>query len=332
MPQPPRTVLHATRVSLGWTQSELASAVGVSQSQVSLLESGEPLSGSDLITITNIAATFDVAVELLMQPAPDPRVTHSLQASLPRGARNQFLASVTLAHAHVNLLLGSRPHSTVREPDLHSLPRDFAERLRRRWAFPPGPVSGLLRALEAHGIVCIYRDLTPVRTAALASVSASGQSLLFLNTQSTNVELAWAVAHELGHLVFGGEPSKHGERDADAFAAALLMPAHDLLADDSLLGGLPLGDSAANWGVPPRALARRLREIRKVTDLQFRDLVREHNDSADYSGRSSLLGAPAILANAVRGMGGSSPAARRMLLPPQALRGDYLAGSRSAGR
>jgi len=317
--------MEAARVLRGLTQADLGEAVGVSQRTISQIEIRASRAEPGLTR--TIATALGFPVDLFEQPDPSPRIGHVLRASLPRTARNDFLASVTMANAHANLLLGPHAANILRDPDGYAHPHDFAARLRRRWALPTGPVTRLIPTLEAQGIVCIYRDLTPIRTPALISTTERGQTLLFLDAGATRVELAWGIAHELGHRVFGEEPLKKGENDADAFAAAFLMPGRELLDDDELRVGLDLALAATAWGVRPRALAQRLRELNRITDLQFRALVHDAKALPEVDGRTSLIGVPAALADAVRCMGGSHAAARQAHLTTEELRRDYLARS-----
>ncbi|MBT2496212.1 ImmA/IrrE family metallo-endopeptidase [Microbacterium sp. ISL-59] len=325
MPQPPRSVMQAARVMHGWTQTDLGKAAGLSQWTVSQIESREQ--PPEPAVVDAIAAALAIPRELMAQPDPSPRILHAFKASLPRTARNLFLASVTMAHAHVSLLARTTLTGVLRDPDGYTHPHDFAERLRRRWLLPAGPINKLLPELEAHGIICIYRDLTAITSNAVLSSSEGGQYLMFLDSSASKTDLAWAIAHELGHLTFVDELSEEPERDADMFAAGFLMPGRDVRDDDTLRPDLDLASAADRWGVRPRVLAQRLRDLKTITDLQFRDLVRQTRTLPEAAGRRSLLATPTLLADSVKGVGGSRSAASRALLTVQDLRKDYLARS-----
>lgn len=187
------------------------------------------------------------------------------------------------------------------------------------------PINKLIPILEAHDIVCGYRDLTPLSTAALASTAASGRTVMLLDTNATRIDLAWAIAHELSHLAVTDVPSKQDETAAEAFAAAFLMPETEILADDALRPVLDLSAVAEAWGVRPRVLAQRLRDLRRVTDAQFRQFVHQASEQAEHPGRRSLLGSPATIADAVSAAGGSHRAAPPALLSTDELRRGYLA-------
>lgn len=192
---------------------------------------------------------------------------------------------------------------------------------------PTGPVQCLLPTLEAHGIVCIYRNLSALRIPALLTTAEHGQTLLFLDSSAPQIKLAGAIVHELGHWALGDQRPTGVESDADAFAAAFLMPGREVINDKTLGPGLDLAQAATIWGVPTRALARRLRELRQITERQLRDLIRDTKELGANEGRKALLGAPSTLVETVRSAGGSHAAASKAFLSVEQLRNDYLARS-----
>lgn len=104
--------------------------------------------------------------------------------------------------------------------------------------------------LESLGIVCVYRDLRQLGVSALSSTAEGDRVLMLLHSDAGTLDLAWAVAHELGHLLFTGDPAKDEELHADAFAAAFLMPGREVLGDPKLGPDVDLADAAATCGCP----------------------------------------------------------------------------------
>lgn len=323
--QPPRTLLEATRILRGVTQSDLAAALGVTQSMVSLLQSGTQRAPAALVT--DIAAMLDMPEGLLRRPSPAPHIGHLLRPSLPRMALNMVLAEVTMAHAHVDLLLDSVPADLDSKP--HGDPDELAQELRERWTVASGPISGMISTLEEHGITCVYRHLSDLGVAAISSTAASGRTLMFIDTAASRLEVAWSLAHELGHLVLTSDPSKDQEARADAFASAFLLPESNLRADDSLGSSMSLGAEASRYGVRPRQLALRLRDLKMITQTQFRQLIHEATEIGEEQPKSTMLGRPWALADRAREAGGSRRAAPPAFLTAEELRQRYLARSQS---
>ncbi|MEV8095232.1 XRE family transcriptional regulator [Kitasatospora sp. NPDC085879] len=151
---------------------------------------------------------------------------------------------------------------------------EAANLVRARWGLGHAPIGNMLHLCEAHGarVFSLSRDCTEVDA---FSFWDRGMPFMLLNTSKTAERSRFDAAHELGHLVLHGEEQiPHGpdaEAEAHRFAAALLMPASDVLAR------APKGPSTAwilqakrHWKVAAMALAHRLHELGLSTDWQYR--------------------------------------------------------------
>lgn len=108
-----------------------------------------------------------------------------------------------------------------------------AELVRTRWGLGVAPISDMVHLLEAHGVrvFSLSRDCPEMDA---FSFWDRGVPFVLLNTEKTAERGRFDAAHELRHLVLHGEEQvPHGpqaEGEAHRFAAALLMPAADVLA------------------------------------------------------------------------------------------------------
>ncbi|MFF1491492.1 ImmA/IrrE family metallo-endopeptidase [Streptomyces sp. NPDC058304] len=96
-----------------------------------------------------------------------------------------------------------------------------------------------------------------------------------LSTEKTAERGRFDAAHELGHLVLHGEEQvPHGpqaEGEAHRFAAALLMPAADVLAYAPRNPSTNwILQAKRRWKVAAMALAHRLHELNLTTEWQYR--------------------------------------------------------------
>jgi Zn-dependent peptidase ImmA (M78 family) len=102
---------------------------------------------------------------------------------------------------------------------------------------------------------------------------------MFLNTRTTAERGVFDVAHELGHLLLHrhGEPvGRDYERDADTFAAALLMPEAAIRAEAPRLATIStIAAMKQRWRASVAALARRMRELGLITKWQYEHLTIE---------------------------------------------------------
>lgn len=318
-------MLEAVRVSGGWTQAELSAASGVSQTVISQIESGSREPSAE--ALARLASPLGVATALLSLPCPAPSIRHALQVSLPARAVRKLEADLALAHARI-ARIGGVPDTSVPRWAFDSrthFSSDRAHALRRAWDVPRGPVPDLVEMLEEHGVVCVFRDLAPVRVAALSSTAAGYPTVMFVDPAASATAARWALAHELGHLTLHDESAQAHESSADDFAAELLIPRRQLR------GELPgdMASTAASWGVP---LSRAIRAAEGAGAISASAARRERSQAV--AEESSRLPGPTWIADAVRRRTRApgeplAHVAGDAFLSVADLRRDYLAGSRS---
>jgi Zn-dependent peptidase ImmA (M78 family)/transcriptional regulator with XRE-family HTH domain len=165
-------------------------------------------------------------------------------------------------------------------PDLGGVsPETAAGALRAEWAVGQGPIGNLVHLLEAHGarVLSLARDC---RDLDAFSFWRRDQPFVFLDTSKSAERSRWDAAHELGHLALhrsaSGE-SKHREREADDFAAALLLPAQEIATvRHGSLGLEDLRRLKIAWGVSTVAYIRRIYEVdESVSEWTYRSLMVE---------------------------------------------------------
>lgn len=100
------------------------------------------------------------------------------------------------------------------------------------------------------------------------SIRREGMYLVLYNEHSTRQRLNWTLAHEVGHILLGhiGEEGAHLEREADAFAAALLCPTVAVRYLEHQ-NGHPLSEKelCATFPISREAARRRAEELRRTS-------------------------------------------------------------------
>jgi Zn-dependent peptidase ImmA (M78 family)/transcriptional regulator with XRE-family HTH domain len=274
-----RQMIVLARESRGFTQQELADALGVNQSYICKIESG--LLNVSAEYLEKIATTLKYPTEFFCQPDEVRGVGsacnyHRKRESLARRDWYQITARLNILRLHASKLL--RGVKTEHENRFHYLdcdefpcPEEAAMLIRHYWKLPNGPVMNLVGEIENAGGI-VY--LLPFGTDKLDAISQSVQGsppLFLVNSEIPGDRLRFTLAHELGHIIMHSRsPSEEAERDADRFAAAFLMPEDDI-SDD--LEDISIKKAASvlkpYWKVAISALLRRAKDLEKITPNQY---------------------------------------------------------------
>jgi Zn-dependent peptidase ImmA (M78 family) len=266
--------IRQARELRGLTQAELANGLNVNQSAIAHVEAGL-YGGDDLLSAIAFQTGFPPA--FFQDPYVEDFPLGSLQfrahASMTRRDRLQ-----AYRYAQTLFELFRRMSHRVKRPEVR-LPRAAhdpitAARLTRS-AFglsPETPIPHLINSAEHAGVVVLG---LPVRLDGREAFSTwvGDLPVIALSADRPGDRLRFNVAHELGHLVLHQTmigSGAHPERQADAFAAELLMP--QMAMFNELVPPITLTSLAkwkVRWRVSMQALARRARDLRIITERQY---------------------------------------------------------------
>ncbi|MFD6752688.1 helix-turn-helix domain-containing protein [Micromonospora gifhornensis] len=274
----PRMVTLA-RESAGLTQSSLAHLAGISQGLISKIENGFEVPQENILGA--LAHSCDVPPDFFFQSDEllgDGLVDfyHKKRLTLPVKPlkKANALANVRRLEA-IRLLRTLEFDSVVRfpvcAPDEEWTPEAAAQMVRATWRVPPGPMPNLVALIEATGVPVFIADLGHEKLSAICMPGIAGKHVIVLNDMLPPSARRFALAHELGHLVMhNGYASEDMERDADAFASALLMPAYDIRRDLQGLKFRDLGQLKMRWRVSMAALIKRAQDLGAISERQCR--------------------------------------------------------------
>ena len=168
-------------------------------------------------------------------------------------------------------------------PDLSDLePEEAAATLRREWGLGNAPIPNIIHLLESKGIR-VFSLAEETREVDAFCTWHEGKPFVFLNTMKSAERSRFDAAHELGHLVRDVYTMQHGqahgpemERQADAFAAAFLMPRESVAANQPPAYTINyLIKLKHYWGVSLAALAYRFNSLGLVSEWNYRSLCIE---------------------------------------------------------
>jgi Zn-dependent peptidase ImmA (M78 family)/transcriptional regulator with XRE-family HTH domain len=276
--------LTMARELAGLRKRDLADAIGRTAAAVSQYELGQSRPSGE--TLDRCADTLDVPVSFFTTGRPHLRLDtasahfRSLRSTTAH-QRQQALAHVELLWELVDALdhvvelppvdlglpLGMRPGE----------PAATADMVRKAWGVPTGPVVHLVRRLETRGIVLTQLPGVDAETIDAFSAALHGRPMIILSHKGNPMRQRFSVAHELGHLLLHPEPapgSRVHEREANTFAAELLMPAAEIR--DRLptpVDITALKETADGYGVSVAALAYRGKDLGVYSESTLRRVM-----------------------------------------------------------
>jgi Zn-dependent peptidase ImmA (M78 family)/transcriptional regulator with XRE-family HTH domain len=314
--------LTLARWAAGLTRRALAEQVGLSPASITQYEAGnttpQPQTVAQIGLALGVPRSYFSGGSGRRRSLGEPRSFFRSMRSTRQWERDQADARAEHVYdvvLHVDQFLHlpevQVPH--LRISSEHAARQEVeacAMELRRIWEMPAGPVSHVVRLLEVSGAIVARLQSTNPRLDAFSRWFEERPLVLLWDGKDDKGRSRFDAAHELAHLVMHHEPEPGAvwqERQANAFAAAFLMPAQWIL--DELPRRAPrlqdwdgLAELRSRWGVSIATLFYRARELGTLTESAFRrsmirltDLDLRHHDG-DALGAAEQ---PSLLAEAV---------------------------------
>lgn len=274
---PPRsTLLETLRLSRGLTQMELSHVTGIPQATLSKVESGSM--ELDLARWHSVASALGVPADAFLtvttSVTPD-RVFHRKRKSTPISAIRKIGADLALTRQRIDDLLGAPP-TKLRRQDLDDgfvTPQEVARAVRDELDLGTDPIGDLTALVERAGVLILRWPLETLQVDAIAAWPEDSAPVILVGEHVAPERLRFTMAHELGHAVMhDGEPTEEREREADAFAAELLLPAERVRSEwpthPTLESLIPL---KRRWGISLSALIRRASDTGILDERSYRE-------------------------------------------------------------
>lgn len=271
--------LVLARMRKGLTISKLASRIGVDRKSVNAYECGRHVPSPEtmvrIVSVLGFPSSFFVGddIELPVVESGSFRSMKTMLACHRDAARSQVAFGLHFSN-WIDKKFGL-PKEHIPDFSHQPNPEAAAEAVRRQWGLGELSISNMVHLLESKG-VRVFSLAVDARQVDAFSMWKGEHAFIFLNTNKTAERSRFDAAHELGHLVL----HKHGvpqgfdaEREADAFAAAFLMPHGSVNAYAPRFPNYSaLVTAKAQWKVSVGALAYRMHELGLMSDWQLRSV------------------------------------------------------------
>ena len=274
------------RVRRRLTKAQLAKELGVTSRSIQNYETGT--SAPDGETMANMAKLLNFPqqfffIEETMPTIAEHAASFRSLSKMTEAMKNCALSAGAIAfkinewtEERFNLPRSDLPHLTDLSPE------EAAGTLRHMWGLGSAPIPNMIHLLESKGIR-VFSLAEEAREVDAFCTWYEGKPFVFLNTMKSAERSRFDAAHELGHLVRDVYSMQHGEihgpeieRQADAFAAAFLMPKESVIANKPPVFTLKyLMKLKCYWGVSLAALAYRYNALGQITEWGYRNLCIE---------------------------------------------------------
>lgn len=299
--------LRLARQATGLRKGELARLVEITPAAVGQYENG--VTRPSAAVLARMALALKMPVEFFARdgrPMPDTDASEAFFRSLRKATvleRERALAKAALVWEVFRALERHIEFPAVRVPDMALPPggspaeaEERAAQLRTLWELGNGPIPNVVRLLEDRGVIVSRLDDASRRVSAFSKWFHERPVVVLSGVMNDKARSRFDGAHELGHLVMHPDPepgNQQLERQAQAFAAAFLLPA------DAIAGELPArGDwerlmhLKLTWGVSMQALMYRARTLGVMSESAFRRAMTQVSTFGWRTGEPGDLGAP----------------------------------------
>lgn len=282
------------------TQTQLAAESGVAQAAVSRIENGTR-DALSLEEIQAIARVLRFPVSFFYEQEPHYRIPLSLH-----GAAFRKRASVSAKDQHAVVALANHFALQFRklldaidiEPQYpllqfevlsnkssvseHALavtaPKEAANKVRASWHLGDGPIANLVQYVEATGVLVVEGNFGEADIDGVTLRPPGMRPIVLLNQNRPADRKRFSLAHEYGHVVLHPFPYDAMEKEANEFAAELLMPRAGVLPDLAQGLSIPrLGKLKLKWRVAMSALIYRAKTLGSISDEAATNLYKLMN-------------------------------------------------------
>lgn len=278
-------MLALAREARGYSQAELAELSGVSRSNISRFEQDSIQMSDELLAKTLNVLKFH---ESLYYTNTDilPAALYRKRDKVPAKTLVKIDANVNMYQLNIARLLKAMQWDAPKLPllpvSMTGSPAESAKKLRKLWKLGKGAINNLTEVLEANGVLLLGVDFYTERVDSRSILIEDTYPVIFYNRNLLGDRLRFTLAYETGHLLMHTRTSLSTfndlSKEANAFAAELLMPKEDILKDLSqqvsieLLAGLK-----GKWKASMHALLYRAQDLEVISENQKRYIINQFN-------------------------------------------------------
>ncbi len=278
-------MLTLAREVRGMTQTQLAQESGIGQTKISRYEGN--LANVDNEDLWDIADALEFPEAFFLQSgqrfgAESTEVFHRRRRSVSARDIRRIDGLVNLHRISCERLL--QAFQQIKPLTVPSLSTndfdtidDIAYAVRSFWKIPGGPIKNLIARLEQASCLVFSMDFEIDKIDEVVQWIPPSPPIILVNSSAPADRTRLSLAHALGHLVMHRNelPYKEMEHEANQFAAAFLMPEHDIIDELKPVTIQHMLELKQYWKVSMQALIYRAKELEVISERRFTSLFQQ---------------------------------------------------------
>ncbi len=279
--------VQLVREYLSMTQQGLAEAANVTQSAISQIEQGGPVSDATLQSIARVTGyNLEFFRRGVLPDLPALSLRYRKRASSrqkdDRRLRAHCRQGIELIeelerYAQLPGVALSPVNGDLSDQDIEALAVPVRQQLG---IGPDDPIPNVIRAVERAGVVVFGASVNLDKHDAVSVWPdfPAGRPIVCYARGWSGDRQRFSIAHEIGHIVLHQTrlvEADRAETEASRFGAALLIPPVALEAIEAPVTLRRLAWAKAKWGVSIAALIRRCYDLRIIDTDRYASLMKQ---------------------------------------------------------
>lgn len=268
------------RLATGYTQSECAKKIGISQAKLSKLEDGLTTT-IDPSALQKLADVSGYPLAFFKQEGSRLSLGEGFfrrRADVPAKVFKRMEALINIKRMEITKLVRRVDMDHKERPswdpdNFKNGAREVARHLRHFWSIPNGPIKDLVRIVEDAGCPVIFFDFGTPKVDGLTIYCEDGTPVILLNEKVPYVRQRSTLSHELGHIIMHRMPSAEMETQAFDFASEFMMPEMEIRPSLFPLNLEKLARLKIKWRVSMQWILKWAKEMGALQESYYRVLM-----------------------------------------------------------
>jgi Zn-dependent peptidase ImmA (M78 family)/transcriptional regulator with XRE-family HTH domain len=274
------------REARGLSQADLAEMIGMSATNLSKIERCDIGIQDEVIEAISEKTNFPIQFFRQEGDIVPENLNYRKRTIVAQKLITPIHAQVNIMRKHIHFLTMAlhvaKPIVPILEVTETQTPQDIANKLRQLWKVETPIIADLTKLIESTGIVISSFPFGTDRVDSRSILTDDKFPIIFFNKSLLADRQRFTLAYELGQLIMHSNSIVPMHRDvskeANAFAAAFLMPAKEIMKDFKDGITIPLlGELKRKWKVSMIALLYRADDLGLVTANQKRYILQQFN-------------------------------------------------------